>query len=472
MAFGWITALLVFCVIIALMIFSISKLKIHPFLSILGSALLLALIMGIPLRNIADVIGKGFSAIFSSIGLVIILGTLIGLLLERSGAALRLAESVLRWLGKRHPQLAIMLIGWIVSIPVFCDSGFVIVNPIRKWMSRKSGVSSVTMTVALASGLYVAHVFIPPTPGPVAAAGMLGLANNLLLVIIVGVICSIIPLAAAYFLANRVGKKVHSSDEEGFEDAGSVVAGQSVEDVSFSEDKALPSVMMSVLPIVLPIILMGAGSLVSVLKLEGLAADIFFFLGKPVIALAAGLVCSFPLLGYIVNENDGKSFSVLNKVTEDALRTAGPIVFITAAGAVLGQVIYDAGFVELIKRNAGVFSTLGILFPFLIAAILKTAQGSSTVAMTTTAGIMGMFSSSESLMSVLGFTTPLSAALVVMAIGAGAMTVSHANDSYFWVVTRMGGLSVKDGYKTHTRATLVMGVVSAIVLYIASLIIL
>ena len=135
----------------------------------------------------------------------------------------------------------------------------------------------------------------------------------------------------------------------------------------------------------------------------------------------------------------------------------------------LGQVIYDAGFVELIKANANVFSTLGILFPFIIAAILKTAQGSSTVAMTTTAGIMGLFSSSDSLMAALGMTSPLSAALVVMAIGAGAMTVSHANDSYFWVVTRLGGLSVKDGYKTQTRATLIMGITSAIVLFVASL---
>lgn len=458
MTSGWIVPLLIFVAVIALMIFSISKLKIHPFLSILGSALLLALVMGIPLRSIADVIGKGFSTIFASIGLVIILGTLIGLILERSGAALTLAESVLRLLGKRHPQLAIMLIGWIVSIPVFCDSGFVIVNPIRKWMSRKSGVSSATMTVALAAGLYVAHVFIPPTPGPVAAAGLVGLGDNLMLVILVGVALSVFPLAAAYFFANRVGKKVRSSDEE--------------EDVDIQEvigDGKRPSGLLSVLPIIVPIVFMGASSLVSVLKLEGVAADIFFFLGKPVIALALGVLFALPLLKYIAEEKEEKSSNSLYRITENALRTAGPIVFITASGAVLGQVIYDAGFVELIKANAGVFSTLGILFPFIIAAILKTAQGSSTVAMTTTAGIMGLFSSSESLMAALGMTTPLSAALVVMAIGAGAMTVSHANDSYFWVVTRMGGLSVKDGYKTQTRATLIMGVTSAAVLYVASL---
>ena len=459
MTSGWIVPLLVFVAVIALMIFSISKLKIHPFLSILGCALLLALIMGIPLRSIADVIGKGFSTIFASIGLVIILGTLIGLVLERSGAALTLAESVLRLLGKRHPQLAIMLIGWIVSIPVFCDSGFVIVNPIRKWMSRKSGVSSVTMTVALAAGLYVAHVFIPPTPGPVAAAGLVGLGDNLMLVILVGAALSIFPLAAAYIFANRVGKKVHSSDEEEDVDIQEVVG----------DSKKRPSTLLSILPIILPIVFMGAGSLVSVLKLEGTVADIFFFLGKPVIALAVGVICSLPLLRYIAEEKKEKSSQSLYGITENALRTAGPIVFITAAGAVLGQVIYDAGFVELIKANANVFSTLGILFPFIIAAILKTAQGSSTVAMTTTAGIMGLFSSSDSLMAALGMTTPLSAALVVMAIGAGAMTVSHANDSYFWVVTRLGGLSVKDGYKTQTRATLMMGIASAIVLYLASL---
>ena len=459
MTSGWIVPLLVFVAVIALMIFSISKLKIHPFLSILGCALLLALIMGIPLRSIADVIGKGFSTIFASIGLVIILGTLIGLVLERSGAALTLAESVLRLLGKRHPQLAIMLIGWIVSIPVFCDSGFVIVNPIRKWMSRKSGVSSVTMTVALAAGLYVAHVFIPPTPGPVAAAGLVGLGDNLMLVILVGAALSIFPLAAAYIFANRVGRKVHSSDEEEDVDIQEVVG----------DSKRRPSTLLSILPIILPIVFMGAGSLVSVLKLEGTVADIFFFIGKPVIALAVGVICTLPLLRYIAEEKKEKSSQSLYGITENALRTAGPIVFITAAGAVLGQVIYDAGFVELIKANANVFSTLGILFPFIIAAILKTAQGSSTVAMTTTAGIMGLFSSSDSLMAALGMTTPLSAALVVMAIGAGAMTVSHANDSYFWVVTRLGGLSVKDGYKTQTRATLMMGIASAIVLYLASL---
>ncbi|MBR5907513.1 MAG: GntP family permease [Bacteroidales bacterium] len=457
---GWLVPLLIFVAAIALMIFAISYLKVHPFLSILGTALLLALVMGIPILKIPDVIGKGFSSVFTSIGLVIIFGTLIGLVLEKSGAALRLAESILKVLGKKHPQLAIMLIGWVVSIPVFCDSGFVIVNPIRKWMSRQSGVSSVTMTVALASGLYVAHVFIPPTPGPVAAAGMVGMGDMLLYILIVGTIASIIPLTVAYIFANRVGKRVHSTDETEVEELSKVI-----------DTKDAPGTFISFLPILLPIVLMAVGSVASILKMEGTVGNLLIFLGKPVIALAAGVVATAPLLSYMKRHSKDES-NRLNPITEWALKVAGPIVFITAAGAVLGQVIYEAGFIDVIKQNISSFQGLGIIFPFIIAAVLKTAQGSSTVAMTTTAGIMGLYSSSSSLLYTLGMTTPLSAAMVVVAIGAGAMTVSHANDSYFWVVTKMGGLSVEDGYRTQTKATLFMGLSTAVVLYVAQLILL
>ena len=189
------------------------------------------------------------------------------------------------------------------------------------------------------------------------------------------------------------------------------------------------------------------------------------------IALAAGVVATAPLLSYMKRHSKDES-NRLNPITEWALKVAGPIVFITAAGAVLGQVIYEAGFIDVIKQNISSFQGLGIIFPFIIAAVLKTAQGSSTVAMTTTAGIMGLYSSSSSLLYTLGMTTPLSAAMVVVAIGAGAMTVSHANDSYFWVVTKMGGLSVEDGYRTQTKATLFMGLSTAVVLYVAQLILL
>ena len=195
------TLIIVFALAIVLLIVSISKWGVHPFLAIMGISLVLAISIGLPLETIPATIGKGFSSIFASIGIVIIFGTLIGIILDKTGAAIRLADAIIRIIGEKHPQLAIMLIGWLISVPVFCDSGFVIVNPIRKWLSRKTGFSSATLTVALASGLYVSHVFVPPTPGPIATAGLIGLESQLLLVIAVGTGISIFPLIAASFFA-------------------------------------------------------------------------------------------------------------------------------------------------------------------------------------------------------------------------------------------------------------------------------
>ena len=444
--------IIVFTLAIVLLIVSISKWGVHPFLAIMGIALALAVAIGIPLDTIPATIGKGFSSIFASIGIVIILGTIIGLILEKTGAAIRLADAIVRIIGEKHPQLAIMLIGWLISVPVFCDSGFVIVNPIRKWLARKTNFPSVTLTVALAAGLYVAHVFVPPTPGPIATAGLVGLESNLLLVIGLGVAISIPPLVAAYFFATFIGKKIKSADE------------LDVESISQAyNEHNLPGTAASVTPILLPIILMAGGSIASFAKMEGFAGELLIFLGKPIIALAAGLVSALPLLW------KSKMGKELYNITQESLKTSGPIIFITAAGSVLGQVIVEAGFVQYIQQNAASLSSIGLFFPFVVAAIIKTSQGSSTVAMTTTAGIMGLYFSDASLMSALGMTTPIDAALVVMAIGAGAMTVSHANDSYFWVVTNFGGLTPQNGYRTQTPVTLIMGITSIITLFAISL---
>ena len=446
------TLIIVFTLAIVLLIVSISKWGVHPFLAIMGIALALAVAIGIPLETIPTTIGKGFSSIFASIGIVIILGTIIGLILEKTGAAIRLADAIVRIIGEKHPQLAIMLIGWLISVPVFCDSGFVIVNPIRKWLARKTNFPSVTLTVALAAGLYVAHVFVPPTPGPIATAGLVGLESNLLLVIGLGVAISIPPLVAAYFFATFIGKKVKSTDE------------LDVESISQAyNEHNLPGTAASVTPILLPIILMAGGSIASFAKMEGFTGELLIFLGKPVIALAAGLISALPLLW------KSKMGKELYNITQESLKTAGPIIFITAAGSVLGQVIVEAGFVQYIQQNAASLSSIGLFFPFVVAAIIKTSQGSSTVAMTTTAGIMGLYFSDASLMAALGMTTPIDAALVVMAIGAGAMTVSHANDSYFWVVTNFGGLTPQNGYRTQTPVTLIMGITSIITLFAISL---
>lgn len=202
----------IFVIAIIAMILMISKFNIHPFISIMTISLIFGLIAGIPLVNqtdadgkviqgLANVIGQGFSGIFTSIGIVIILGALIGAILEVTGAALKLADIMIGLVGEKNPVLAVELMGWVVSIPVFCDSGFVILNPIRKAMVKRTGESSVAMTVGLAAGLHLSHVFIPPTPGPIAAASALGIGDNLLMVMGIGALCSILPLIAAMFFA-------------------------------------------------------------------------------------------------------------------------------------------------------------------------------------------------------------------------------------------------------------------------------
>ena len=445
--------IIAFVIAVVLMIVAISKFKVHPFLSIMGVSLLLALVAGIPLTSIADVIGAGFSGTFSSIGIVIILGAFIGSVLESTGAALKLADMVIKLVGKKNPELAMELMGWVVSIPVFCDSGFVILDPIRRALVRRTGTSSIAMTVALSTGLYISHVFIPPTPGPIAAASTLGIGDNLLLVMGLGLVCSIFPLIAGLLYAKFIGKRMKSQDE--IADSGEVV--KTYEEL-VAEYGKLPSGLNSLAPLLVPVAFMALGTIGSMAGLTGGIADLFTFLGKPVIALAVGTILAIIQLG------TAKKMDKFYDLTNDTLKTVGPILFVTAAGGVLGKVISSTTMVEYITTNAGFLMEMGIFFPFLLAAILKTAQGSSTVAITTTAGIMAP------LMETMGLNTPILAALTVMAIGAGAMTVSHANDSYFWVVTNFGKMTPQQGYKTQTILTLVMGIASIIGIFILSLI--
>ena len=445
--------IIAFVLAIVVMIVAISKYKIHPFLSIMSVSLILALIAGIPLGDIANVIGAGFSGTFSSIGIVIILGALIGTVLEKTGAALKLADMVVKLVGQKNPELAIELMGWVVSIPVFCDSGFVILDPIRRAMVRRTRTSSVAMTVALSAGLYISHVFIPPTPGPIAAANTLGIGDNLLLVMGMGVLASILPLIAGLLFAKYIGKSVKSADETG----DSTETAKTYEELVASFGK-LPGGFDALAPIVVPIVLMALGSIASMAGWTGIAFDLFNFLGKPIIALAVGTI--FAVIQLAATKKLGEFYDLTN----DTLKVTGPILFVTAAGGVLGKVIATSDMVNFITEHATVLGSVGIFFPFLLAAILKSAQGSSTVAITTTAGIVAP------LLGAIGMNTPAEIALVVMAIGAGAMTVSHANDSYFWVVTNFGQMTPEQGYKTQTMLTLVLGLASMIGIFILSLI--
>ena len=453
-----IALIIIFAAAIAIMVVAISKWHLHPFIAILLTALIFGIVSGIPLPQMTTLIGSGFSKIFAGIGLVIIFGTLMGTILEQSGAALKIADCIIKLLGKRHPGLSMAIMGWVVSIPVFCDSGFVVLNPIREALVKKTQSSPVAMTVALSGGLYLSHVFIPPTPGPLAAAETLGLSSNLLLVMGMGLLCSIFPMFLLIIFSNYIGKRISCST-----DASTNTASSSSTDATriaakynsiIEKSGKLPSAALSFAPIIVPIILMSLASILQGAEMQQQLKDVVLFLSNPTIALAIGLLFATFLL---------KRGSGFEEMVENSLKRSGPILFITAAGSVLGNIVAGSPLVGFITDNAQVLNGLGLLFPFLVAAMLKSSMGSSSVAIITAAGIVAPFAEA------MGLASPIGLTLICMAVGAGSMTVSHSNDSYFWVVTKFGRMDIKSGYKTQTLATLILGLGALAELYIISL---
>ncbi|TRY24154.1 GntP family permease [Brevibacillus sp. LEMMJ03] len=467
--------LLLLLLSILFIIYATAKWKLHPFLSIISSTYLFALatnlvgsLSGVEKPIIADIgkeIAGGFGGIITSIGLVIIFGTMIGKILENSGAAVKMAEVVLRILGDRHPALAMTIIGWIVSIPVFCDSGYVILSSLKKSLAKKTGVSVVTLAVALSTGLYATHTLVPPTPGPIAAASNVGIGpDGLFWVIVIGLVVSIPVALAGHVWARKVADKLPVELDEAVE--------------TFEEFKArfgqLPSAFASFAPIVVPIILLALGSFANFpvgvdaqgnkeVLMTGFANTLFTFLGTPVNALFIGLL--FAIFGLLRQRNE----ETLTKWMSEGLLDAAVIIMITGAGGSLGAVIKATPIADYVKTlidgNVAFVGVGALIITFLIAAVLKTAQGSSTASLVITSTIMMPLLPSLGLDAMLG-TVPIGQMLTVMAIGCGAMVVSHVNDSYFWVVTQFSKMSLPTAYRAQTLATLVQGLVGIVVVSI------
>ncbi|MBZ4655483.1 MAG: gluconate transporter [Thermoanaerobacter sp.] len=431
---------------ILFIVIATAKFKLHPFLALIFASYFLAFAAFMPSDKIAGIITQGFGNTLTSIGIVIIAGVIIGTILEKSGAAITMAETVIKFVGEKRPTIAMSIIGYIVSIPVFCDSGFIILSSLNKALAKKTKTSLVAMSIALSTGLYAAHVLVPPTPGPIAAASNLQL-NNLLLVILIGLLVAIPAMIAGNIFANKVASKYQANIDESI----------SYEEVLKKYGK-LPDAWKSFAPIVVPIILMALGSIAKFPGEpfgEGFFYKLFVFLGTPVNALLIGMFFAFLLLPNLSSET-------LNSWIVEAIKDSATILIITGAGGSLGNVIKEIGVGDYLGQTLSGLN-LGMFLPFIIAAAIKTAQGSSTVSLITTSALM------LPLLPSLGFTSDIAKALVVAAIGAGAMTVSHANDSYFWVVSQFGGIDVKTAYKTQTVATLIMGIVAIITVFILSL---
>ncbi len=414
---------------------------VHPFLALLFGSLAVGFLTGLNTADLLDAIAGGFGSTLSSIGIVIAAGAVIGEYLDRSGGAKVLANTILDKTGDKNAPLSMSLTGYIVSIPVFCDSGFIVLSALKNAIGKRTSISLATLAIALSTGLYTTHVFVPPTPGPLAAAATLGadVGRVLVLGLVVSVPVMIAGLLWANYYCSRYTLKYDfSSDDK-------------------TEPEVTPSFTIAIAPIFIPIIFIALKSIAEYPTEPfgtGLMYNLFTFLGHPVVALLIGVVLAL----FMVRGGQNR---IQNLWMESALKKAGIIILITGAGGAFGEVLRNTELTELANSFTAA-AGFGVIIPFLIASFLKSAQGSSTVAIITAAAIC------VPLLGSLGLESVTGKALAVLSIGAGALTVSHVNDSYFWVVAKFSNMDTATALKTHTIATLIMGVTGIITIQLAA----
>ena len=425
-------------IVLLLIILGISKFKFHPSLVLFLAALILGYLLQIPIKQNVFIIFKGLFGIVKNLGLLIIFGIIIGVLLEKSGGTHSLARGILKYLKRIPLPYAISLIGYLVSIPVFCDAAFVILSNLNKTLSKQGKIPITGLTVALSTGLFAPHVLVPPTPGPLAAAFNLKLDNLFLLVVFGSFFAFILVLIGATYANLLIKKK-----------------GVNSNDIIFTkyETRNTPSFGQAILPIVAPIFLLSFGPISNFASNNQVIIQIANMISNPIFALGIGMIFTF----HLIKKNRKKTI-VYSFI--ESFKKAVPILLITGMGGGLGKVIQTISFQDYFT-NLSFNNSFGLLIPFLIAAFLKTAQGSSTVAIITSSSIC------LPLLPLIGLETELGKVWIIMAIGVGSMTVSHLNDSYFWIVSQMSMIDTKTALKTHTVGTFIQGLIGFAILFIS-----
>lgn len=416
-------------------------LKLHPFFSLMLASLLFGILMGKPILEIFTSMQAGFGSLLQQIGFLVAIGSCLGIVLERTGAMTTIGSKIIFAFGPKKTVLAMSMIGVLVGIPVFCDSGFIILSRLIPALSA-SGVNPAQLSLALSSGLYTSHTLVAPTPGPLAAAANLGVSSSLGIVILIGLMGSIPVALVSYFFSKRLGANITTTQSTQTE----IPPGKH-------------SFLLTILPLVLPIILIASGSFAHLIPTLTKGVNILQIIGNPSIALLVGLLCSTILI------SKSQKTEWPGWISE-ALKDAGIILLITGAGGAFGGVIKSSGVDVILKEYMANSEAGGIIFlliGFVLAAILKTAQGSSTSAIIITSSLL------VPLTATAGFVSPVDISILILAIGGGAMTVSHANDSYFWVVSQFSGIRERDAYRSYTVVTLAQGLTAlatAILLFI------
>jgi GntP family gluconate:H+ symporter len=416
--------------------------RIHAFFALLIACFVVGLGVQLPVATIINVTRQGFGNIMQSLGFIIVLGTTLGVVLEHTGGTKVMATYILKRIGEKQAPLAMSITGFIVGLPIFCDSGFIVLSGLNRSLCRRTGISVIIMSVSLATGLYAVHCLIPPHPGAAAAAGTIGVDFGRL--ILIGMAVAVPAMLVGYGWAGYAGKKIKNEEP----------AEAPVIDLT----STAPSALLSFLPVLVPIILIGIKSFLAIETGQSIPAwmTVFMVTGDPVVALAIGVILAFCAVRTW-------SKNVVGKLLQEAAEKAGGILVIIGAGGAFGAILAATHIGQHVS-NAVNLKALGIFFPFLLTAILKTAQGSSTVAIITASSII------QPLLPALGLDADTGRLLAVLSMGAGSMTLSHANDAYFWVIAKFSGLDMRAMLQVYTLATLLMGLTTLGVVYILSLV--
>jgi GntP family gluconate:H+ symporter len=410
--------------------------RLNAFFSLLTASVLFSIVVGTPAAEVVTILQTGFGTMIQQIGIIVALGSVLGIVLEKTGAMEVISTSILKAFGSKRSVLALAVIGTIVGIPVFCDSGFIILSRLIPSLALKTSVAPGSLVLALSSGLYTTHVLVPPTPGPLAAAANLGLGDNLGIVILVGLLASVPVALVAYVFSLKVGPGI------------AIVQEASIA----PEQKTSIYWVRALLPLLAPILLIALAAAGKLIDDPPHTLNILFIMGIPVVALMIGVLLSFTL----IDRSHHKQWP--DWITE-ALKDAGIIILITGAGGAFGAVIKTSGIANIISSSvtgSDLYGTVFLLVAWLLAAVLKTAQGSSTSSMIITSSLMAPLASAA------GLSTSTDLAILIVAIGGGSIAVSHANDSYFWVVSQFGKLSPKDALARFTPMTLVQGITALV----------
>lgn len=428
----------------ALLLYLIVRVKLQAFVALLVGSLVIGVVAGMPLGDVLDAVTTGVGSTLAAIAVVIGLGAMFGQMLEVSGGAEALANALVARFGEQRAQWSMLAVGFIVAIPVFFDVAFIILISLVYGLTEKTGRSIVYYALPLLAGLATTHAFIPPTPGPIAVAGLLGadLGWVMLLGLVIGLPAAVVagPLYAR-FVATRVAAPVPEQMRAAVRAA----------------DRPLPGIGLVATLFAIPIALIVGNTVASAALPEGALRTALGFLGNPMLALLITTLLCFWLLG----SRAGYSRAEIQEIATKALEPAGIVILVTSAGGVLKQVLIDSGVGDLVANGLRETNLPPLLLAFATAAFVRLMQGSATVAMLTSAGLVA------ALLGDLELSEPL-LALHVVAIAAGATIASHVNDSGFWLVNRYLGLSVPDTLKTWTASTTLVSLVSLALILVVS----